>query len=159
MRLTIIPSDNAVYVNGQSYLDLNLASCQIPVDVHALQWYDSYGEIEFISDKIPNQTIDVLPDWANSCVEVWNETDYIHKHPPAPTPDQLIDQCKTQAKQFLQETDWSEIPSVSDVLSVPHLLNTAEFIEYRIMIRNYVVNPIVDPTWPTKPIAQWSQST
>jgi hypothetical protein len=78
MRLTIIPEDGAVYVNGVSYSHLDLSFIQS--DVHALQWYDSYGEIEFkrsfIDGKIvrpANQVITELPDWANACKSKWDE--------------------------------------------------------------------------------------
>lgn len=78
MRLTIIPVDGAVYVNGVSYAGLDLSF--VPADVHALQWYDTFGELEFkrsfVDGKIvhsQNQVITELPSWANVCVTKWNE--------------------------------------------------------------------------------------
>ena len=38
MRLSIIPSDKAVYVDGASQLGLDLPF--IPTNIHALQWYE-----------------------------------------------------------------------------------------------------------------------
>jgi hypothetical protein len=78
MRLTIIPSDNfvAVDVDG-SHHPLDLSACNIPADVHALQWYETKGWIEFSDDddpftpKPPNQEITQLPQWALNCVNVW----------------------------------------------------------------------------------------
>lgn len=44
MRVTIVPDDNSVTVDGVRYggLDLSFMS----VDIHAVQWYDTHGEIE-----------------------------------------------------------------------------------------------------------------
>lgn len=76
MRLTIIPSDNAVYVDGVAH-ELDVTTAGIPTDVHALQWYDTRGWIEFtdvdpFTPKPANQEISELPQWANACVTVWN---------------------------------------------------------------------------------------
>lgn len=65
--------------------------------------------------------------------------------------------CKDTAKQLLQTTDWTSIADVADpAKSNPYLVNQAEFIAYRSTIRNYAVNPVVDPVWPTLPTEQWS---
>jgi hypothetical protein len=65
--------------------------------------------------------------------------------------------CKDQAKQILQTTDWTSIADVGDpTKSNPYLVNQAAFISYRSTIRNYAVNPVVDPVWPTAPTEQWS---
>jgi hypothetical protein len=80
MRLTIIPADKAVYkdnvMKAWALPELDLSNCGIPVNVHALQWYDTYGEIEFSSNpgepKPPNQSISELPEWALNCVSVWD---------------------------------------------------------------------------------------
>lgn len=80
MRLTIIPADGAVYKNNYSYSGLDLSFA--PADVHALQWYDTYGEVEFkrqfVNGQIvhpQNQIITVLPDWANQAVNKWDEAE------------------------------------------------------------------------------------
>jgi len=69
MKLTIIPSDEAVYKDGVSYLELNLVG--IPADVHALQWEDTNGWVEYEDDKI-NESITELPQWALNALEAWN---------------------------------------------------------------------------------------
>lgn len=77
MRLTIIPFDSFVAVDGDgSHKPLDLSLCGIPVDVHALQWFDTQGWIEFVdgepfTPKPPNQDITELPEWASNCVSVW----------------------------------------------------------------------------------------
>lgn len=89
MRLTIIPSDGYVAVDGAPKVQpLDLSGCGIPADVHALQWYENRGWIEFRDDDGPftpkpaNQEITELPQWANACVAVhaaWEP-------PPPPEP-------------------------------------------------------------------------
>jgi hypothetical protein len=65
--------------------------------------------------------------------------------------------CADQAKSILTATDWTSISDVGNAeMSNPYLINQAEFIAYRSTIRNYAVNPVVDPVWPTQPIEQWS---
>lgn len=77
--------------------------------------------------------------------------------PPAPTPEELIALCKATAQGILASTDWTAIPDVADPLkSNPYLMNQAEFVAYRSTIRNYAVNPVTDPVWPTPPTEQWS---
>ena len=44
MKFTIVPEDNAVTVNGEGYGGLDLSF--IDPTIHAVQWYDTYGEIE-----------------------------------------------------------------------------------------------------------------
>jgi hypothetical protein len=75
MKLTIIPADGAVYKDGYSYSGLNLAAA--PGNVHALQWKDTKGWIEFTDNdddtKPQNEAITELPSWANACVTKWDE--------------------------------------------------------------------------------------
>lgn len=89
MRLTIIPVDGFVNVDGnQKFQPLDLAACNIPADVHALQWYETRGWIEFRDDDDPftpkpaNQEINALPEWALACVGVWEA--WTPPAPPAP---------------------------------------------------------------------------
>ena len=68
-----------------------------------------------------------------------------------------IDNCKAQAVQILSDTDWTSIGDVGNPqMSNPYLVNQAAFISYRSQIRNYAVNPVVDPVWPEQPTEQWS---
>ena len=91
MRLTIIPVDGFVAVDGIcKYQPLDISSCNIPVDIHALQWYDNKGWIEFSDDGNPftpkpaNELISKLPSWANNCVQVWqNWTPPVVEQPEA----------------------------------------------------------------------------
>lgn len=74
MKLTIIPSDGAVYVNNISYSGLVFSH---PSGIHALQWDGEKGWIEFVNEtefrRPPNETITELPEWALQAKEKWDE--------------------------------------------------------------------------------------
>jgi len=77
MKLTIIPVDGSVGKDNRFYGPIDLSSCGIPSDVHALQWEENEpnkGHIEYKSASIQNQDITELPAWANACVDKWQET-------------------------------------------------------------------------------------
>ena len=75
MKLVIIPIDGAVYVDGFSYSALDLSMC--PSNVHALQWKDTQGWIEFQDNldgtKPANEVISSLPEWAIACKTKWDK--------------------------------------------------------------------------------------
>lgn len=75
MRLTIIPSDGTIICNGFSKIKLNLTQAEIPSNIHAFQWYDNFGEIEYVNngnDKPQNEKVEKLPEWANNCIDIFN---------------------------------------------------------------------------------------
>ncbi len=73
MKLTIIPSDKSVYVDNFSISGFDLSF--IPQNVHALQWKDESGWIEFVENddlsKPANERIFILPDWAQTAYNLW----------------------------------------------------------------------------------------
>ena len=155
MRLTIIPVDGAVGKDGMFHLDLDLSSCNIPTDVHALQWYDTYGDIEYTSATIQNQDITELPAWANCCLTKWDEANI--PVPPAPP---TAEENKLTASGLLYDTDWTTIPDVSDsTKSNPYLVNVQEFLTYRNAVRQYAVYPVAgNINWPVVPTAVWASA-
>ena len=149
MKLTIIPADGSVGEDGVFYLGLNLSSCSIPADVHALQWQDTAGWIEY-NTPIPNEPITELPAWANCCMTKWTEANT----PVPPT----VAQNKSTAISKLQATDWTTIPDVGDpTKSNPYLNNVQDFVTYRNAVRQYAINPVAgDINWPTLPQEVWT---
>lgn len=50
MRVTIVVPDNRVIIDGEGYrVD---CSSLVDRDIHALQWYDDHGELEFVTKRI-----------------------------------------------------------------------------------------------------------
>lgn len=68
MKLTIIVSDGAVYIDGCAYLDLIWNGT--PENVHALQWNNNAGWLEY-NDISENKSITTLPVWADAAIEAW----------------------------------------------------------------------------------------
>lgn len=154
MQLTIIPVDGFVGENNmsKSCLGVDLTSCNIPSNVHCLQWNDVAGYIEF-KTPIPNEEITVLPTWANCCIIKCDEAN----QPPIPVP-QTAEQNKQTAVTRLSNTDWTTIPDVSDpAKSNPYLSNSQEFITYRNAVRQYAIYPVAgDINWPVIPQEVWT---
>lgn len=92
MKLTIVPIDGAVYVDGVSYAGLDLSTCNIPNDIHALQWKDTAGWVEFVDNadgtKPQNQPIAELPSWANDAKAKWDEAKAAQEAQPTTTETQ-----------------------------------------------------------------------
>ena len=99
MKLSIIPSDKSVCVDGECKWNLDLSSCGIPSGVHALQWNGSSGWIELSGPPPQNETINSLPTWAQNCVAVYEQP---APPPPEPTPDQVTAQTIATAVADLQ---------------------------------------------------------
>ena len=152
MKLTIIPIDGLVYENGLCYSDLVWSGT--PVDVHALQWQDVQGWIEY-NDGKPNEDITVLPNWAINAMDAWTVAN-TPVPPPAPVPPTAADN-KATAQGILSSTDWTTIADVASPTNSPYLTNQAAFIAYRNTIRGIAVNPMAgNLTWPTQPTDTWS---
>jgi hypothetical protein len=73
MRLTIIKPDNAVYVNGVACdgIDLGWIPTFDENEVHAVQWHDDHGEIEFTT-TVPNLEIAELGIFERA-IPLWEE--------------------------------------------------------------------------------------
>jgi hypothetical protein len=155
MKLTIIPVDGSVGEDGKFYNNLNLSSCAIPVNIHALQWDGVAGWIEF-NEPIPNEEISTLPSWANCCMTKWTEANT--PVPPPPPAPPTAEQNKETATAKLQATDWATIPDVADPLkSNPYLSNAQDFVTYRNAVRQYAVYPVAgDINWPAVPQEVWA---
>jgi len=151
MQLTIIPIDGNVIKDKMGYINLDLSSCGIPSNVRALQWQETSGWLEFWDQ--PNENITVLPSWTDCCLAVWTVA-----NTPVPPSPPTAEENKQTAIGLLQQTDWTQIPSVSDpALSNPYLANKNAFDIYRNSVRQYALNPVAgNITWPTMPEEVWT---
>lgn len=146
MKLTIVPSDKVVCVDLVCYSGFDMSG--VPLDVHALQWQNDQGEIE-LNNNI-NEPITTLPLWATNLYDKWLEKDYIEKHPPAPTPEQIQELNKYKANDLLQKSDWSVLPDVP-------LANKDAWIAYRQQLREISTNPPTTPAvFPDAPPVIWA---
>jgi len=59
-----------------------------------------------------------------------------------------LDACKAEAKQLIEKSDWAVLPDVG-------LANVSDFKGYRAILRQYILNPVADPVWPTEPTPVW----
>lgn len=58
------------------------------------------------------------------------------------------DACKATAKELIAASDWAALPDVG-------LANVSDFKSYRAILRQYILNPVDNPVWPTEPAAVW----
>lgn len=68
MRLTIIADDKCISIDGEGYDGIYMP--ELPANIHALQWYETFGEVEFKTElrgnkfvKPENQIIVDLDDY------------------------------------------------------------------------------------------------
>jgi len=151
MKLTIIPSDGAVYENDVCYSDLTWEGT--PADVHALQWQDVAGWIEFDDGK-PNEGITVLPEWADNAMAAWQVAyDNAHKPPTPPTYEQKYALFIVERDRRLVATDYTQLP---DVIALHDSAWLQGWVDYRQELRDLpaLVNPsnIDNIPWPMPPI-------
>lgn len=103
MKLTIIPIDGAVYKDGYSYSGLDLSAA--PSNVHALQWKDTKGWIEFVDNddgtKPQNEVITELPSWVSACVAKWDEAKVSEEAAIEASKQAAANQPQTQGTQTL----------------------------------------------------------
>jgi hypothetical protein len=146
MKLTIIPSDGSVYENEVCYSNLTWQGT--PSNIHALQWVDNSGWIEF-NDGTPNESITTLPVWANNAEAAWTVAN-TPAPPVPPTPEQIQAENKFKAEKLLLDSDWSQLPDVN-------LANKTEWTTYRVNLRSVATNPPTTPViFPIKPLAVWA---
>ena len=73
MRVIILPKEGTVTIDGEGFGEIDMS--KVSDDIHALQWYDTSGEIEYIDnpdDDVegkPNKFIDKLPAWTNKLIK------------------------------------------------------------------------------------------
>jgi hypothetical protein len=157
MKITIINQDKAVYKNNKSFNNLSLLT--VPSNIHALQWNETQGHIEF-NDNTPNEIITELPLWANDCIAEWetantNELNMLEElnQPIVPDPIVYTDQEKLafvrlQRDKRLLDCDWTQL---SDT---PASINKEAWATYRQLLRDLPNQSDLNldmPNWPLPP--------
>lgn len=133
MKLTIIPSDKAVVKDNVGRTELSINLEDIPSNIHALQWLDDKGYIEFINDadgnKPLNEPIEELPTWALDCVEVFDAKITAENAPLTIEQIQLINRSRRDGR--LRDCDWTQ--AADSPLSAE---KKAEWAAYRQILRD-----------------------
>jgi hypothetical protein len=72
MRVTIIPADGFVSVDGEGYHALDLSV--MPSDVHAIQWYGTDGEVEYQDNRGRATHNEIITDLTlcQPALDVWS---------------------------------------------------------------------------------------
>lgn len=72
-KISIISEDKILAQDGVGYVLPDFS--QVPTNIHALQWDETKGEIEFYLDendlKLPNEKITEIPLWVNALILQW----------------------------------------------------------------------------------------
>jgi hypothetical protein len=157
MKLTIINSDKTVYIDYKPYVQLSLTN--VPKVVHALQWKDTEGHIEY-NNGMPNEIIKDLPNWAIEAKLEWEDKDAKYNELiqqdyanqlKLNTPKDLTDLEKLQIIRVernnrLFASDWTQLQDSK--------VNKETWAEYRQALRDLPNNVDVNnPVYPTIPNA------
>jgi hypothetical protein len=159
MRLTIVPEDKLISIDNHSLLGMKENLSWIPSNIHAVQWYETWGEVEY-NDGSPNEKIEELGIYQQAVIDHQNEIQRIEDEKIAA--EIVAENARDYWKELrvirnfnLQECDWTQIPDapLSDT-------QKTEWQNYRQLLRNLPEN-IQDPKplvldsshsdWPTKP--------
>lgn len=150
MRFTIINDDKFVAIDKIGYS--NLQWSDTPINIHALQWFEDNGWIEYSNNELPNLIICELPEWAINAKKAWQ----IKNDEPAPLLP-TIEQNTEKAKVLLQQTEWILDSNVINPLPDAYRLeNIQEFLTFRKEIENIIVSINAGPIeFPIMPESIW----
>ena len=151
MKLVIVPDDRLVGIDSIFYYDIQQDLSWIPSNVHAVHWYDTWGEVEYRDHGPGNENgagvekILELGIWSQAQIDFDNETQRIEAALAArEAARDHWQELRTQRNQLLAETDYLAL--VDSTLS-------ADMRTYRQALRDLPANTTdpANPVWPTKP--------
>lgn len=148
MKLTIIPDGKIIGIGGTFYENVQQDLSWIPSNVHAVQWYDTWGEIEYKDHGPGNENGDgvekilELGIWSQAQIDFDNETQRIEA--AAEAARDYWEELRTKRNQLLAETDY---------LALVDATLSADMRTYRQSLRDLPSNTSdpTNPVWPTKP--------
>jgi hypothetical protein len=159
MKLTILPSDKSIGIDGAFLIKIQQDLSWIPSNIHAVQWWDDHGEIEY-NDGKPNERIEELGIYQQSIIDYENEKNRIADEIQREL--ELFEQSRNYWNEFryirnerLTESDWTQ-------LSDNNLTEEQreQWTQYRILLRDLsdiIEDPkplVLDenhPDWPVRP--------
>jgi len=153
MRLTIIVSDKSINIDG-IYLDrIEQDLSWIPSNIHAVQWYNTWGEIEY-NDRDDNEKILELGIFEQALEDHKNEIQRLKDEEEKREAERdYWEEFRRIRNRFLINSDWTQSRDVT-------LENDEDWKIYRQALRdlpNEIEDPkslVLDPNhsdWPTLP--------
>lgn len=150
MRITIIPSDKSIGINGEFLLKIEQDISWIPENVHAVQWYDNWGEVEY-RDGSPNERIEELGIYEQAIVDFNNEiqridNEKIAEELAAEAARDYWEELRDLRNGRLTQSDWTQ---VSDAPLTE--VQKTSWQTYRQQLRDLPENTEdpKNPIWPT----------
>ena len=152
MRITIIPSDKTIGIGETFISGIQQDLSWIPKNVHAVQWYETHGEIEYTDGK-KNKKIKKLGIYSQAIDDFNSELKKIEDERIAY--EKAIEDSRDYQKELkifrnelLTKCDWTQLPDapLSDE-------KKQEWNEYRQKLRDLPSNTEdpKNPEWPTPP--------
>jgi hypothetical protein len=155
MRLTIIPEDKSISIDGIILTNIQQDFSWIPDNVHAVQWYDTHGHVEY-TDTRPNLHITELGIYEKS-VELLDKEQKRREEIEESLND-YEDALIRIRNRKLYETDWTQLPN-SPLTQEQQELWAKYRQELRDLPKNIVNDPkelVNDENHPSWPIPPWT---
>jgi hypothetical protein len=114
MKLTIIPDDKSIGIDGNFLLKIQQDMSWIPEDIHAVQWYGDRGYIEYRDDS-PNLEITELGIFHQAIVDYNDELKRIEEEEELKKLQEELsrdywEEFRSIRDYLLNRTDWTQIP-------------------------------------------------
>lgn len=160
MRLTIVPVDKIIGIDGEFLRKIEQDISWIPENVHAVQWYDTWGEVEY-TDGSSNERIEELGIYEQAIVDFNNELqriedEIIAEELAAEAARDYWEELRTLRNKRLTQSDWTQVSDAPLTESEKTTWQT-----YRQQLRDLPENitepkPLVldpnHPSWPAIPV-------
>jgi len=147
MRLSIIPSDKLIAIDGETLLDIEVDMSWIPSNVHAVQWYGDHGQIEYT-----NGSADIITElgiYSQAQDTYQSEIKRLESVSAAIEASRdYWEELRIQRNGLLIDSDWIVTFHTEKGTSIP-----VEWTTYRQALRDLPSNTEdpKNPVWPIKP--------
>ena len=148
MRITIIPSDKTIGIDGDFLLSIQQDISWVPENIHAFQWYNTWGEVEYTDDS-PNERIEELGIYQQAVIDFNNELKRIEDEQKAQEASRdYWEELRSLRNQKLTQSDWTQ---VSDAPFTEE--QKISWQSYRQALRDLPENTEdpKNPVWPVAP--------
>ena len=105
MRLTVVPSDKIIIKDGKEYKVTDLS--YLDSNIHAIQWYDDKGEIEYVDGTSNLVITDITP--YNQCVTDWEAAKTKEAEANVYTDEQWQNWFREIRDELLLDSDWTQV--------------------------------------------------